>query len=826
MGKKVLIVKLALILLAVALPASAQIQTTSLEIRGTEYDASGTAGSFTGGSAVWTPQSFAGFYYGLNDNLGTETLNATVIDESARKIPKDSLVYTTTAQPKMLNVVSEQYNSNATDAAAAGLNGTGAGQAFEGGNYYIIGWQAEPYVALNGKVDKLAKLVIEQGTAEPEKMILHVGETWNVGGGWALTVNSINNASTPRQVNLSLSKDGVKKDDKVVSAGASSAKPIYTYTENIANETDVPLFVTYVDGIIAGTPDYVQLRYTWAVSTNVTQIKSSDTYGIFKDAAIDQSVHTLSLKNTDTDISLTMDTIQSLMGKLKFRVAGNYILRFYPIVTYIDLGTYDVRGTVYDANGVAGSFTGGSAVWMPQNFAGFYYDLNDNLGTETLNATVIDEPARKIPKDSLVYTTTAQPKMLKVVSERYGGDVMSAASAGLDRTGAGQAFYGGYYYIIGWQAEPYVALNSKVDKLSKLIIEQGSAASEKKTLQVGETWNIGDGWALIVNSIDAKATPRQVWITLSKDGVKKDDKVIWQGGIYTYTEKSLAGETDVPLFVTYVDSVFAGATSDMVQLRYTWAVSTNVTQIRSSDTYGVFKDAAIDQVAHTLSLKNTDTDISLTRDSIQNLMGNMKFLVADNYTLRFYPFVTYEVVPPPPPPPPPQPFDTLRFEPNAWNLVSTPKTLVDPAVDISFDNLSSDMNNVKWFYDISENISTWGHPNNILPLNGYWVYNNASSVVLQKLMFKNMSGPNVPPSTVLKAGWNLIGHTAIEPMPVESALISINGKYSHILTYDPIQGWKMYIVGNPSLQQFNVFEPGRGYWIFMTQDATYAAVSV
>jgi hypothetical protein len=89
-----------------------------------------------------------------------------------------------------------------------------------------------------------------------------------------------------------------------------------------------------------------------------------------------------------------------------------------------------------------------------------------------------------------------------------------------------------------------------------------------------------------------------------------------------------------------------------------------------------------------------------------------------------------------------------------------------------------------------------------------------------------MSGPNIPPSMVLKAGWNLIGHTAIEPMPVESALISIDGKYSHILTYDPIQGWKMYIVGNPALQQFNVFEPGRGYWIFMTQDATYAAVSI
>jgi hypothetical protein len=36
----------------------------------------------------------------------------------------------------------------------------------------------------------------------------------------------------------------------------------------------------------------------------------------------------------------------------------------------------------------------------------------------------------------------------------------------------------------------------------------------------------------------------------------------------------------------------------------------------------------------------------------------------------------------------------------------------------------------------------------------------------------------------------------------------------------------MYIVGNPSLQQFNDLESGRGYWIFMTEDATYAAVDI
>jgi hypothetical protein len=225
---------------------------------------------------------------------------------------------------------------------------------------------------------------------------------------------------------------------------------------------------------------------------------------------------------------------------------------------------------------------------------------------------------------------------------------------------------------------------------------------------------------------------------------------------------------------------------------------------------------------HTIKLWNDASSVSLSADTIVNLAGEMSFNVADNDSaLRFYPFVTYQISPPLQPP---SPFDTLSLQLNNWNLVSVPKTLNNSAVDIALSNLSLDANNVKWYYNASTN--AWEHPSSITLLRGYWVNNNASAQVLQKLWFKNMAGPNVPPSMTLKAGWNLIGHTSQDYMPVQSALISIDGKYSHLLAYSPVEGWKIYIVGNPSLQQFNVFEPGRGYWIFMTQDATYAAVDV
>ncbi len=806
---------ISLIFLVMTLPAGAVINATNADIRGQVWDEYSYVGS-------WTPRNFEGFFYDLKDNLGTENLTVlqSYLSDSYRTIDKSNLEYSTSAQAKALNVASalglEGNNSGLT---ARGLGQAAPGKAFDQGRYWILGWQGEKYVAVNGKVDVLSKLILEQGTSEADAKNLTVGETWDIGDGWALKLNSTNIAATPRKVQFILSKDGIKKNETVISESM-----IYTCVENnLSNETDVPVFVTYVDNI---SDNMVQLRYTWSISTNVTQINHSDTYGIFKNAAV--AGKTLDLKNTDTAVSLARDSTIDLMGNLKFRVADSDTLRFYPSVVHDQPGIYEVRGTIWDDT----SATTTANSWNPINFAGFFYDLKDNLGTENLSILQTNlagsgnslgwSEYRTIDKSNLIYSTTAQSRALQV-AEALGlvGNNAALSSLGLEQAMPGKAFDGGLYDIAGWQGEKYVAVNGKIDKLSKLVIEQGPAASDKKTLLVGETWNIGDGWALTVKSIDAKATPRQVWFTLSKDGVVKDEKVSTAGSyaapIYTFVEKSLGGEADVPVFVTYVDSVFTGATSDMVQLRYTWAISESVTQISSGTTYGVFRDAMV--TGKNLTLRNYDTSVTLTRDSIIPLMDNVNFKVADSDALRFYPFVTYEVIPPPPPS---KPFDTLIFEPGTWNLVSVPKTLIDPGVDNAFDNLSLDANNVKWYY----NTSAWEHPSSIQPLRGYWVYNNASAQIFQRLNYKPMAGPNVPPSMTLKAGWNLIGHTSTGNMSVSSALISIEGKYSHLLTYSPGEGWKMYIVGNQNFQQFNSFEPGRGYWIFMTQDATYAAVDI
>ncbi len=163
-------------------------------------------------------------------------------------------------------------------------------------------------------------------------------------------------------------------------------------------------------------------------------------------------------------------------------------------------------------------------------------------------------------------------RMLNVVKYPFNGDYINATQAGLEQFQAGSmSSEDGKYKIISGK---FVSIKN-TNKFTKLIIEQGNASDEMKVLAVGERWDVGGGWAITAMAIDAWGSPRQVWLELSKDGVVKKDKILFEGQIFTYVEKSFAGESDVPLFLTYVDSAFTGELTDMVQLRYTWALSTD-----------------------------------------------------------------------------------------------------------------------------------------------------------------------------------------------------------------------------------------------------------
>lgn len=77
-----------------------------------------------------------------------------------------------------------------------------------------------------------------------------------------------------------------------------------------------------------------------------------------------------------------------------------------------------------------------------------------------------------------------------------------------------------------------------------------------KILTFGETWDMGEGYTLTAQFIDAKATPRQVWFVLSKNGVKLDDRILSEGQIYSWNN----------IISTKIYRIWAGPVSDYVEL--------------------------------------------------------------------------------------------------------------------------------------------------------------------------------------------------------------------------------------------------------------------
>ncbi|MDO8727338.1 MAG: PGF-CTERM sorting domain-containing protein, partial [Candidatus Methanoperedens sp.] len=62
------------------------------------------------------------------------------------------------------------------------------------------------------------------------------------------------------------------------------------------------------------------------------------------------------------------------------------------------------------------------------------------------------------------------------------------------------------------------------------------------------------------------------------------------------------------------------------------------------DKYGVMEvmdDGASDKE---INLQNKDSAVSLSQNSVTDIMGNMKFSVADSTTVRFFPMVEYQIV--------------------------------------------------------------------------------------------------------------------------------------------------------------------------------------
>ncbi len=259
--------------------------------------------------------------------------------------------------------------------------------------------------------------------------------------------------------------------------------------------------------------------------------------------------------------------------------------------------------------------------WNAYNFGAFWYDLDDNLATETLTIAAITligpDTDRTIDENCLSYQTGPAYQQY----ELYENEGLTVDGD----TG---------YYLEGFMGGRYVAINGRADKLTKLLVEFEDY--DKKTMATEEPWDLGSGFALTSNQIIGKDI---VEFTLSKNGLELDNKNVSVGEVYTYTTY-LAGEYDVPVFSCYVDAVFNGIDIDIVQLQYVFLIDDEVMKINTGETHGAMEvvTASSSQVV----LRNDETIIDLDEGWMSCIMGDMYFKTADDKSaIRFYPMVEH-----------------------------------------------------------------------------------------------------------------------------------------------------------------------------------------
>ncbi|NJD78475.1 MAG: S-layer protein [Candidatus Methanoperedens sp.] len=538
---------------------------------------------------TWNSYSFAGFYYNLNDNLGTEELT---IRNIKRNIAEGNIQYRTSPIE-----VSFDYSGF--------------------GKYQVIGFMADKYFAGYTKNSVVSDNTVKStlGSSQlhkvllddEEKRVVSEGSTMTLKEGYVLKMKEVDVSAGPGQVWVVLLKDGDEVDNDVV-----SGRDTYVYSKKAGSQSDLPLIAIHFDSVFRGKEvNAAFIKGVFQISEYYTPVKSGDRYGQMEISGVGSGG--IEMENTNS-IDLSPGNTIDLMGNLQIKVADSSDLRF--ALSVEKTGTFEVRGTVYPA----------TDVWTPMNFGlniggsniGFYYDMDNDVGKENLKIERIN--GRTIPEGKLVYSTFPE-------------------EVSFDYTGFGE------YEVIGFMADKYFAGYTKNSAVSEGTVKSTLGSNQlhkvlldddnKRTISEGSTMTLKEGYVLKIKDVDISAGPGQVWVVLLKDGNEVDDDVVSGQDTYVYTKKA-GTEKDLPLIAIHFDSVFRGKEVNAAFTRGIFQISEDYIAVKTGDKYGVMEIGSIGSGGIEMTNANS---IGLSSGSTVDLMGNIRFKVADSGDVRFYPFV-------------------------------------------------------------------------------------------------------------------------------------------------------------------------------------------
>ena len=575
------------------------------------------------GTYSWTADDFAGFYYDIDDNIKTEELTATVTDN--KLLEPDGVVYRTTA-------MEDSFDYGAW------------------GDFLVIGFLGEKYFA--GYVDNYERIddvLFEKSEDEnvlADKQLLKIlvdnddemtvtsGTPLRLEEGYELSIKSID--IDANMVYLELSKDGSVVDSKVISPsrdGASMLDKTYYYKKDVGDSKDVVIIAAHFKNAFRGADqDLATVDGLWQLSDTATDVSEKTEYDKMTIQTL--TSYSIMMNNEDNDITLSKGKDISLMPGVSIKTADADEFRYYIYKEITEPGTYEIRGSV-----ATESYT-----WTADDFAGFYYDIDDNIKTEELTATVTDN--KLLEPDGVVYTTTA-------MEDNFDYDAW------------------GEYFVIGFLAEKYFAgYIDNPDIIDDVLFEESedkNILAQKQLLKIlkdndneiivtsGTPLKLEEGYELGIKSIDIDGN--KVYLELSKDGSVVDSKVISpsrDGATMLdktyYYKKDVGDSKDVVIIAAHFKNAFRGAEQDLATVDGLWQLSDTATDVSEKTEYDKMTIQTL--TSDSIMMNNEDNDITLSNGKDASLMWGVRIKTASpsaeegNYWLRYYIYKTVTIAEP------------------------------------------------------------------------------------------------------------------------------------------------------------------------------------
>jgi S-layer protein (TIGR01567 family) len=296
-------------------------------------------------------------------------------------------------------------------------------------------------------------------------------------------------------------------------------------------------------------------------------------------------------------------------------------LRSHGVICFATLLAIFFISGLIDAREIRGQVANGDFEWNAQNFAGFYYDLDKDLGTERITTFVtygkLEEP------NGIVYSTTAQTNDFEF--EDWGS-----------------------YNVIGFLGKKYFAgytENENMDEWNQMLYQKSTdenSLSEEQlqtilmdsdtetTITASRPLKLAEGYELAIKYIDSSG----MLVELTKDSTAVDSKVLMpsKDGA-TMADKTYIYRTDednqkgLVIIAIHFKNAVTIQNQTVATVDGLWQISDKPTSVKIDTEFGKMRIASVS--ADTIVMDNKDNNIALSKNRDIELLGNIRIKTAD-----------------------------------------------------------------------------------------------------------------------------------------------------------------------------------------------------